>query len=115
MTEEQGQSTAILLDDNWMTSTRVQKQLEATGYAVYVARVLPPSGESTPQLVLINLGSRSLSSIELITAARAQFPDARVLGFCGHLEIEIRRAAKAAGVEKILTNEQALSQLGEYL
>ncbi|MEO6909232.1 MAG: hypothetical protein ABI210_15205 [Abditibacteriaceae bacterium] len=97
----------LLFDDNLLSSTRLQRALETQGHEVQVI-TKPDAGESI-DLVLINLGSRSLPGIELISQCRELLPGAIVNGFCGHLEIEIRRAAKAAGINKILTNDQAFS------
>jgi methylmalonyl-CoA mutase cobalamin-binding subunit len=65
-------------------------------------------------VAIINLGSRGLDGPSLIAKCRER-GIARVVGFCGHLEVEIRRAAKAAGIDKILTNENALSDLLNHL
>ena len=97
-----------------MSAVRVQRQLEHACYAVRTARVLPAS-EEAPDLILINLGSRSLNGVAQIQDCRARFPDSRVLGFCGHTEIEIRKAAKAAGIGRIFTNEDAMMELAELL
>lgn len=132
------QPLALLLDDNLMSAMRVQAQLQRMNYRVHTARELPApssttpepsegetsagettadaqSADETPQLVLINLGSRGLNGAMLIGVCRERFPASRVVGFCGHLEADIRRAAKAAGIDKILTNDQALSDLQSVL
>jgi len=99
--------TILLLDDNLMSSTRLQRALETQGHAVTVAaRPAPLPG---CEVVLINLGSRSLPGIDFIAECRGLFPAAAVKGFCGHLEVEIRRAAKAAGIDQLLTNDQAFA------
>lgn len=117
MNKPQNEQLALLIDDNLMSAVRVRGQLEAAGYNVWSSGVLPPqdAGKPAPELVLINLGSRTMNGPELVTASKAQFPEARVLGYCGHTEIEIRRAAKAAGVGRIFTNEQAMIELSELL
>ena len=112
---DDNQKMALLLDDNLMTTTRVQKQLERAGYAVRALGVLPASSEMTPDLVLINLGSRSLDSVDLIPGIKTQFPDTAVMGFCGHTEVAIRKAAKAAGMKRIFTNEEAMMELADLL
>jgi len=61
------------------------------------------------------LGSRPLNGLDLLNECRARFPAARIVGFCGHLEIEIRREAKARGIDKLLTNEMVMSELGKAL
>lgn len=97
----------LLLDDNLLSSTRLQRALETQGHQVQVAA--KPNVSDSMDLVLINLGSRSLHGIELIPQCHDLFPGVTVNGFCGHLEIEIRRNAKVAGINKILTNDQAFS------
>ncbi len=112
--EEECTPFALLLDDNLMSATRIAAQLERMNYNVETARSLPASETSlsqTPQLVVINLGSRGMDGVAWIEACRERFAGSRVVGFCGHLEIEIRRQAKAAGIDKILTNDQAFSSL----
>ena len=106
---------AFLLDDNLMSAVRVQGQLEAAGFQVRLAKILLTEEIEAPEIVLINLGSRSLKGVAQIESCRARFPAARVLGFCGHTEIEIRQAAKAAGIGRIFTNEEAMIELAKLL
>ena len=118
---------ALVLDDNLLSSARITPQLKKLGWRVQLARRLPAKSDAsgassaetssteTPELLLINLGSRRLGGLELLDECRARFPAARLLGFCGHLEVEIRREAKARGVHKLLTNEQAMAELAAVL
>lgn len=100
----------LLLDDNLMSATRVENQLRASGASVKLARQLPNEGEYT--LVVINLGSRSLGGVALVSQAQARFPTAAIWGFAGHREVEIWRAAKTGGIAKMVSNEAAMSELG---
>lgn len=109
---------ALLLDDNLMSATRIAAQLKRMDYRVETARSLPALetfSVQTPSLVVINLGSRGIDGVTLIETCRERFADSRVVGFCGHLEVDIRRRAKAAGIDKILTNDQAFSNLADSL
>ena len=58
---------------------------------------------------------RSFGDGDLITRCRQRLPEARIVGFSGHLEVELRQRAKAVGIDKLLTNEQALKDLVESL
>jgi DNA-binding NarL/FixJ family response regulator len=113
---QETKKTVWLFDDNLMTASRVAAQIERAGCDVQM-RKTPPTDSATgaPDLVLINLGSRSMNGVAVIEECKKYFPAARVVGYCGHLEIELRRAAKAAGVDKLITNEQALGELNRYL
>lgn len=112
--EAQAEKSALLLDDNLMSAVRVQSQLQRAGYRVSTVRAIAPSNDA-PDIVLINLGSRSLDGIAQIELGRAAFPAARLLGFCGHTEVELRKAAKAAGIGRIFTNEEAMMELARLL
>lgn len=96
-------ATIVLLDDNLFTSARVSSALRARARQVLVAKKI--EAVAACDIALINLGSRSLGGVALIEPLRAKFPQAKVFGFCGHLETEIRRAARAAGIDRLLTNE----------
>lgn len=101
---------ALLLDDNLMSATRVERGLRAAGWNVTTARRAPDEGEF--ELIVFNLGSRSLDGLGQIESWREGFAGAKIWAFCGHREVELWRAAKAAGVDKILTNEVAMSEIG---
>ena len=105
---------ALLLDDNLMSSSRIAAALQQMNYRVLVASKMPENAD-VPQLILLQLGSRRLDGIALIAPLKEKFPDARLVGFCGHREIEIRRAAKVAGLGRILTNDEALLDLPKAL
>ena len=103
----------LLLDDNLMSATRIENSLRAAGARVQTARRAPESGEF--DLIVFNLGSRSLDGLNQIESWRTQFQATPIWAFCGHREVELWRAARAAGVEKILTNEVAMSEIGREI
>ena len=100
----------LLLDDNLMSALRIENNLRAAGHIVKTARQAPAEGEF--ELIVFNLGSRSLDGLSQLETWRARFDGAKIWAFCGHREVELWRAARAAGVEKILTNEVAMSEIG---
>lgn len=107
----------LLLDDNLLTQTRVAAQLQLAGCEVQTRRALPVAlaNEKDFDFVVINLGSRSMPGLELLQSVKTRFPNARIWAFCGHLEIEIRRAALGIGLDKLLTNEVAMSELAAQI
>ncbi len=113
MNENENAASVLLLDDNLMTSARIARALQGAGYRVITAHAVKNTAASTCSgqwtCVLINLGSRSLNGVAQIEDCRELLPNVRVWGFCGHLEVEIRRAAKAAGIDRLLTNEQVFN------
>jgi DNA-binding NarL/FixJ family response regulator len=100
----------LLLDDNLMSQTRVEAGLKSAGMQVTTRSKWPDDADFA--LVVINLGSRSLAGLRLLEEANVRVPGAKIWAFCGHLEVEIRRAALQIGVDKLLTNEGAMSEIG---
>ena len=114
--ETENAPRALLLDDNLMSALRVRRQLQLLNYAVDERRDLSTDeANAAPELVVINLGSRGMDGVALAKSCREISPNACVVGFCGHLETEIRRAARDAGIHKILTNDEAFSDLSKAL
>ena len=103
----------LLLDDNLMSAMRIENNLRAAGHTVKSGRLAPESGEF--DFVVFNLGSRSLDGLAQIAMLRERFGAAKIWAFCGHREVELWRAARAAGVDKILTNEVAMSQIADEI
>ena len=103
----------LLLDDNLMSATRIENNLRAAGHTVKTARQAPAQGEF--DLLVFNLGSRSLDGLAHIGEWRERFASAPIWAFCGHREVELWRAAREAGVSKILTNEVAMSEIGREI
>ena len=103
----------LLLDDNMMSALRIENNLRAAGHAVVTARRAPETGVC--DWVVFNLGSRSLDGLSQIAALRARCVGAPIWAFCGHREVELWRQARAAGVDKILTNETAMSQIAREI
>ncbi len=93
-----------------MSALRIENNLRAAGHSVKTARRAPDEGEF--ELIVFNLGSRSLDGLGQVESLRERFAAAKIWAFCGHREVELWRAAKAAGVERILTNEVAMSEIG---
>ena len=103
----------LLLDDNLMSAMRIENNLRAAGHSVKSARTAPQNGDF--DWIVFNLGSRSLDGLAQIATLRERFSAAQIWAFCGHREVELWRAAHAAGVDKILTNEVAMSEIGREI
>lgn len=99
----------LLLDDNLMSSMRVESNLRNGGHEVKLARRIAPELEDI-EVVIVNVGSRSMNGMELLDEAQTRFPEARLYGFCGHREVEIWKAAQSKGA-KMITNENAMSEI----
>ena len=99
----------LLLDDNLMSAMRIENNLRAANHIVKTTSAAPTEGEF--ELIVFNLGSRSLDGLGQMATLRERFADAQIWAFCGHREVELWREARATGVDKILTNEVAMSEI----
>lgn len=100
----------LLLDDNLMSAMRIENNLRTAGHTVKAARTAPAEGDY--ELLVFNLGSRSLDGLSHLESWRTRFANAKIWAFCGHREVELWRAARGAGVDRILTNEVAMTEIG---
>lgn len=103
----------LLLDDNLMSSMRVESNLRNNGHEVKMARRIAPD-VSEIEAVVINLGSRSMGGAELLNEAKERFPEAKLYGFCGHREVEIWKAGQQKGA-KMISNENAMSEISTII
>jgi CheY-like chemotaxis protein len=96
--------------------SKIQAAAERLGVAVRFAPRGAPLVEAARELgegtVLADLGEPG--ALEQIRAARAA-ARIRVVGFLGHLEADLARAAAEAGVDEVLTRGQLVQRLDDVL
>lgn len=104
----------LLLDSNLFGATRVQSNLAHNNHEV-VLRGQIEGGDF--DCVIWNFGNPSWMPDTIpaaIEEARARFPGAKLLGFCGHREVEKWRAAQSAGI-KMASNDAMMSDANAAL
>lgn len=96
--------------------SKIQAAAERLGVAVRFAPRGTPLADAARELgegtVLADLGEPG--ALDQIRAARAA-ARLRVVGFLGHLEAELARAASEAGVDEVLSRGQLVQRLDEVL
>ncbi|RYX82702.1 hypothetical protein EON83_17955 [bacterium] len=98
----------LLLDQNLFGATRVESNLTRSGHQVLL-RSQPEAGDF--DCIVWNFGNPKWTTENIAPAveeAKAQFPDAKLLGFCGHREVEKWKAALSAGV-RMSSNDNMMS------
>ncbi|HEY6002043.1 MAG TPA: hypothetical protein VIV57_04150 [Anaeromyxobacter sp.] len=89
---------------------------ERLGVPLRMAPRGAPLSEAVRELgggtVLADLGEPG--ALDQIRAAKAAAP-VRVVGFLGHLEVDLARAAAEAGVDEVLSRGQLVQRLDELL
>ena len=97
----------LLIDDNLMSSMRIENALRSAGHNVKLARKIAPEMADF-DAVILNFGSRSMDGFTLLETAKTQLSNATFYGFCGHREVEIWRRAQENGA-KMVSNERAMN------
>ena len=101
----------LLLDQNLFGATRVESNLTQSGHEVVLSSRLE---DGDFDCLVWNLGNPSWTPHNIAAAveeAKLRFPGARLLGFCGHREVDKWRAAQSAGI-KMVSNDAMMSNAG---
>jgi hypothetical protein len=104
----------LLLDQNLFGATRVESNLVHNGHKVVVCSQLE---EGDFDCVIWNFGNPNWTTDNIIPAveeARNQFPDAKLLGFCGHREVDKWKTAQSAGI-RMASNDAIMSDANAQL
>jgi CheY-like chemotaxis protein len=118
-TDSKGTVLAVVSD--LLLRQRVVEGLSAVGYEPQVAA--GPSvmrdrlAEQRPVAILIDLENRGMDAVETIAELKAD-PDTEsipLLGFFGHVNIDIRNRALAAGCDKVATRGEVASRLDRLM
>lgn len=100
----------LVLEDNLFFVTRLESKLRELGHIPLLASTLSKACKllaGKPDGVVVDL--HAPGALEMIGLAKdTGIP---VIAFSGHLEVEIRRQAKAAGADVLLANSEILSAL----
>lgn len=59
--------------------------------------------EANPKRVVIELASKTFDAIDAVKRIKAEMPAVEIVGYCRHTSIEVIRAAKQAGADRVLT------------
>jgi DNA-binding NarL/FixJ family response regulator len=93
--------TVALVSDDLMFASRLSTTMRhAGGSAVMVA------DDSVPDVAVlfVDLNTAIERRLALIGRLRAERPDLEIVGFSHHLEIDLRRRARAAGATRVVNN-----------
>ena len=96
--------------------SKIQAAADRLGVPVRLAPRGTPLSVAARELgqgtVLADLGEPGV--LDEVRAAKAAAP-LRVVGFLGHLQVDVARAAEEAGVDEVLTRGQFVQRLDELL
>ena len=102
----------LVIEDNLMWSPRIKQTLNGLGHNPIVFAKIP---DPLPRadVAILNLGSKTLFSAELVEALKAQ--GTYVLAHAGHKETELWEMGRAVGCDEIVSNGNLTFRLGNFL
>lgn len=101
----------VLLTNDLMFQSRVSGAVRATGGSLAVDRTAEKLAEKCPNKETVRLAfiDLSLQTLELETAIphlKSQFPNARVIAFGPHVDVQRLADAEACGADEVMTRGQ---------
>lgn len=93
--------TVALVSDDLMFASRLSTTMRGAGGSAVLVR-----GDAVPDVALlfVDLNSAIEPRLALIARLRSERPDLEIVGFSHHLEIDLRRRARAAGANRVVNN-----------
>ena len=67
------------------------------------------------RLILVDLNLSNGVSIDIVRTLRSQLPQAPIVGYCSHVQIELQEQALQAGCTQVLPRSAFVRQLPELL
>jgi len=110
----------VVADDDLLFSSRIAAALDRLGYGPVVVRTaeaLHDALAAAPRAAILNLACTRLDALTAIRRAKADAATSAIplLGFCGHMDVARRTAARAAGCDAVTTNGAVASDLEAVL
>jgi len=107
--------------DDLLFSIKIKTAAKALGADVYFERsaegVVLSVRDRRPDLVILDLNSRTLRPMEAIAALKADeaLRGIRTLGYVAHVDAATVAAAREAGIDEVLARSAFVERLGEIL
>ena len=111
----------IAVVDDMFFASKIRATAEALGVDISFVRsqesLLQKAREKKPDLVVVDLHNQKLSAEDVASAIRSddQLHEVWLLGFFSHVQVELQRAAVAAGFNQVVPRSVFASELGKIL
>ncbi|MEI6914442.1 MAG: hypothetical protein WCL39_04850 [Armatimonadota bacterium] len=105
----------LILEDNLFFVPQIESKLQSLGCEVELASTCAIAAELLDDkftALIADLHTKGVLEFVQQLKSTSTLP---VLGFCGHAEVELRKQAKAAGVDHLIPNSELLAAIGAIL
>jgi CheY-like chemotaxis protein len=110
----------VVADDDLLFSSRLTAVLDTLGYHPHVVRTVDAFEAAlteAPSAAILNLASVRLDALAAIRRAKIDTSTRGIplLGFCGHADVALQAAARAAGCDLVASNGEVAGSLPRLL
>lgn len=110
-TSQESGGSVVMLSGDLIFSSRVKAAAERAGLLFRVAADLPEDETESIRFVVLDLSTRSKLATEIVTQCNERCPQAKLIAYGPHVQVEKLGKARAAGIAMVMTNGQFDSQL----
>ncbi len=110
----------VVIEDNMFFSSKFTPVLKNLGFTPKIISFVKPTTpekikELTPEIIIINIESRANNPIQLIKKLKEENQNYKIVGYCGHGNINAMEQAKQAGIDLVVSNGAISSQLPQII
>ncbi|KAA1259486.1 hypothetical protein LF1_20200 [Rubripirellula obstinata] len=105
--------TVAMLTGDLLFASKVKSAAQAAGWTFYMGGNLPAENADDIKIVILDLSTRSGLTEKIISQSQAACPDARVIAYGPHVQVDKLKAAREAGIQTVLTNGQLDASVAE--
>ncbi len=109
--ENSALSSVVMLSGDLLFASRVKSVAENAGFEFRFGGNLPEDRADAIRYVILDLSTRSGLTATIIDLCRQRCPQARLIAYGPHVQVEKLNAARQAGIELVMTNGQFNQQI----
>lgn len=106
MSDENDSGTVAMLSGDLMFGSKVKSTALAAGFEFYFGGSLPTENTGSIRFVILDLSTRNKLTPTIAQWCSEHCPDARLIAFGPHVQVEKLKSAREAGIPTVLTNGQ---------
>ncbi|MAI33428.1 MAG: hypothetical protein CBE00_07335 [Planctomycetaceae bacterium TMED240] len=103
--------SVMMLSGDLLFCSRVKVAATAAGRQFRMGGQLPTEDTDSIAYVVLDLSTRSGLTNKLVELCREKCPDAKLIAYGPHVDVNKLHAAKTAGIETVLSNGQFSNQM----
>lgn len=108
----------LLSDSNLITSSKISSLLKSQGWEVYTASRWNKAKEiikENPDIEVAIVNLEGFGGLELLENLKREYPEVKVIAYCGHKNISLQERAKELGAQIVIPNSVAVSSIVELV